>query len=299
MRLNQRFSTIEHKFDGINDKLNAIEGVVDTIATDLGLFTLACLENQGLLQTTVVGGITATLTALGGVEDTILSKGIVNTKQYNSHIDNEGKKLKSYTEEKIEKEHEYWNNQIEGLPKIIASETSLAVIVEPYYRYDAISCYHPTLVFIFYEVNSVNKPKRAQIKLRLKETTEELSSARIAELKTIVEKTSNLTFMAGNTRANYVSEEKRMKTSIYCQDIDNAKFILNKVLTILSDKFNENLLSITTNGTNRPNLSKRKTGLAGIGLNTENYNKSFKVKLHHAHLIVNGRKHIIPIWEDI
>ena len=273
--------------------------MVDAIATDLGLFTPVCLEKQDLVQTTVVGGFSATVTALGGVEKTIISKGIINTKQYNSHIDNESKKLKSYTEEKIEKEHEYWNNKIEKLPKTIASETSLAVINEPYYRYDAISCYHPTLVFIFYEVNSVNKPKRAQIKLRLKETTEEISSARIAEIKRIIEKTSNLTFMAGNTRANYVSEDKRMKTSIYCQDVDSAKFILNKVLTIISDKFNENLLSITTNGTNRPNLSKRKTALAGIGLNAENYNKSFKEKLHHADLIVNGIKHIIRIWEDI
>ena len=45
--------------------------------------------------------------------------------------------------------------------------------------------------------------------------------------------------MAGNTRANYVSEDKRMKTSIYCQDVDSAKFILNKVLTIISNKFND------------------------------------------------------------
>lgn len=102
--------------------------------------------------------------------------------------------------------------------------------------------------------------------------------------------------MAGSTRANYVSGDKRMKTSIYAQDANNAKFFLNKVLNIINDKFDENSLSITTNGTNRPNLSKRKTAIGNVGLNTTNDSSSLEVKLHHAHLIVNGIKHLIPIW---
>jgi hypothetical protein len=89
-----------------------------------------------------------------------------------------------------------------------------------------------------------------------------------------------------------------MKTSIYAQDANNAKFILNEVLNIINDKFDENLLSITINGTSRPNLSKRTTAIGNVGLNTTNYSSSFEVKLHHAHLIVNGIKHLIPIWSD-
>jgi hypothetical protein len=90
-----------------------------------------------------------------------------------------------------------------------------------------------------------------------------------------------------------------MKTSIYCKNEENTKFILTKLLNIIEDNFNRNLLSIPTNGTNLPILSKRTQPLEKMGLNDVNYNKIFKVKFYHTNLVVSGLKHIISVQENI
>lgn len=318
--LNNKVTPLDGKLDTLNSRVNVLVGDLVDVTGDLaalsGAFTTfapLCLEAIAGLGTAVGLAFAGIETSVGAVEVTVKGKALVGTASYNKHIDSKikdlknfstkeidekQKELKTFSEKKIKEKHEYWNDKTAKLPKLIASEASLAIIGEPYYRYDAISCYYPTICFIFYEVNPSTKPRRAQIKLRLKETTENLTTARITELKNKVSLCSNLIFTAGSTRANYVSADKRMKTTIYSKDASNARFILTSVFNLISDTFDESLLSITTNGTNRPNLSKRQNPLNNIGLNPSNYRDPFEVKLHQAHLVVNGLKEIIPIWES-
>lgn len=295
--LNIGFSSLDAKTDAIALEITGIATELTELNLGFTAFATESLKAQGTLLTTTIGGFSTTDLAIGGVSKEIAVKSIIDTRKYNNHIDSKQKELEKFSVEKIKEQHEFWNEKIVKLPKTIAYEASLAIIGEPYSRYDAISCYYSTLTFIFYEENAKLKPSRAQIKLRLLEKTEDLTEASIEILKKKVYNRSNLSFMAGNTRANYVSADKRMKTSIYAKDASNAKIILSKVLNIISDKFDKSLLSITTNATNRPVLSKRKTNIGNIGLNSVNYNESFKVKFHHVHLIVNGIKEIIPVWD--
>lgn len=295
-RLTSKLNLLEEALANVNREVIALGVELTTLAEAFAGYVTLYESNQAFLVSEVGAGFTVVEASFITLKGVLKGKALINTRTYNRHIDVKEKELEKFSVEKIKEEHKYWNEKIENLPKTIAYEASLAIIGEPYRRYDAISCYYPTLSFIFYEENAVTKPRRAQIKLRLKEKTEDLTSQRIEEIKLLVSQIDNLTFMAGSTRANYVSADKRMKTSIYCEDANNAEFILDKTLSIISDVFDKSLLSITTNGTNRPNFSKRKHSLANIGLNTENYNTPFKVKLHHVHLVVNGIKNIIPIY---
>ena len=297
--LNIGFSSLDAKIDAIGLEVTGIATELTELNLGFTAFATESLGAQGTLLATTIGGFSTTDLAIGGVSKEIAVKSIIDTRRYNNHIDSKEKELEKFSVEKIKEEHEFWNKKIEELPKTIASECSLSIIGEPYSRYDAISCYYPTLTFIFYEENALLKPRRAQIKLRLLDKTEDITEERIEELRIKIVKNGNLMFQAGNTRANYVTADKRMKTSIYAKDANNAKIILSKVLNIISDEFDESLLSITTNGTNRPNLSKRKLPIGNLDLNTTNYNESFQVKLHHVHLIINGIKEIIPLWRDI
>lgn len=297
-RLTSKLNALEETLANINREVVALGVELTTLAEAFGAYVTLYESNQAFLVSEIGAGFTAVEASFVTLKGVLKGKALINTRTYNRHIDAKEKELEKFSTEKIKEEHEYWNEKVENLPKTIAYEASLAIVGEPYRRYDAISCYYPTLVFIFYEETAAKNRRRAQIKLRLLEKIEDLTSERIEEIKHNVSKESNLNFMAGNTRANYVSADKRMKTSIYCEDAKNAEFILDKTLSLISDTFDKSLLSITTNGTKRPNLGKRKRPLANIDLNTENYNKEFKVKLHHANLLVNGIKHIIPIWSS-
>lgn len=294
---------IEDSDTAIIEKISTLDEVLTAMSEELGgltagfsAYVVTYEVDDKLIKTALAVGFAGVGTSINFLTETVVAKALINTRSYNKNINAKEKQLEKFTSEKIKEEQNYWDTKIAILPKTIAYEASLVIVGEPYSRYDSISCYYLTLIFIFYEENPTLKPRRVQIKLRLKEKTEDLTTQRIEEIKAKVNKLSNLTFMADNTRANYVSADKRMKTTIYCEDVKNAKYILDKTLNAISDKFDETLLSTTTNGTNRPNLAKRKHPLANVDLNSINYNTSFKVKLHHANFLINGLRETIPIW---
>lgn len=67
------------------------------------------------------------------------------------------------------------------------------------------------------------------------------------------------------------------------------------MLAVLREAFNADLLSITSIGSKRPSIHKRKQNLHNINMNNTNYNENFKLKLKPIHLLVNGIKSIIRL----
>ena len=55
---------------------------------------------------------------------------------------------------------EFLNNWKKDLIKIIASEVSLQIVGESYYKWDSTSRYYPTLIIIFKEMNTEQKARR-------------------------------------------------------------------------------------------------------------------------------------------
>ena len=73
--------------------------------------------------------------------------------------------------------NEFLKDVKKGLPYIITCEVCASIVGESYAKWDSVSMYYPTLVFVFNEVTDNINPRRSQIKLRLKKTTDELNDS--------------------------------------------------------------------------------------------------------------------------
>ncbi len=155
--------------------------------------------------------------------------------------------------------------------------------------------YFPTIVFIFNESTTNSQPRRSQIKLRLNKKSEEITEDDIKSVVNKVKQLKNACYDYGSVRGNYVSGDKRFKTTIYGKDKTNIQNILTKVLDVIPEKFDSDLLSITEIGKKRPSISKRSTGIYNIGNNTVDYNEIFTLKLKSVNLLINGVKSIIKL----
>lgn len=57
----------------------------------------------------------------------------------------------------------------EGMPaaaETVSDQVALKVVGESYYKWNSVSSFYPTVVFIFREVETLHRPKRTQIKTR-------------------------------------------------------------------------------------------------------------------------------------
>lgn len=182
------------------------------------------------------------------------------------------------------------------LPTKVAEEVSMQVVGESYYRWDSVSTYFPTLSFLFREINVGQDPRRTQIKVRLKKRNEEIGEAEIGRLKASCAALSNLMYTYETVRANYVSQDKRFKTTVFCKDPSAVKRVLDPICEVIGEPYESRNLSITT-ARNRSNTTKRTTPLAGVPINTVSYQTTITVKLYKVVLLVNGLSSPIVIYK--
>ena len=161
------------------------------------------------------------------------------------------------------------------------------IVGESYSRWDSTSRYYPTIIFFFKEETDSNKIRRCQIKLRLKEKNEDISEVTIKTLKSAFNSLGSLSFTYGITRANYVSTDKRYKTTVFCDSRQDAEHVLTTLCNLVGDTYEARNLSITIER-QRENTIKRTRVLSGTGLNSVDYGISFKVSLHRCVLLING-----------
>ena len=169
----------------------------------------------------------------------------------------------------------------------IAHEVSLHVVGESYYKWDSVSTYYPTITFLFKETETSQYPRRSQVKIRLNKKNQEITEKDIIILKTKSIQLLNQTYTYGQNRYNYVSKDKRFKTTLFGSDTKEIKNLLNNLLSIIDDPFEEKNLSLTINR-NRQNLTKRQKSLSSIKPNLINYQTIFPLKLFKIVLLVNG-----------
>ena len=205
--------------------------------------------------------------------------------------------INTLLDKKVEELKKYLSELKSDLIKEVAQEVSLQVVGESYYKWDSISTYYPTITFLFKEQGVSQYARRSQIKLRLPKRNEELTESDIKELRTNCNSILNSTYAYGTQRFNYVSTDKRFKTTVFGSNSSQIKALFHLLFKVISEPFEERNLSITTSRS-RINQSRRKTPLGGSEVNTISYTSTFVVKFKKAVLLVNGLKNPIILAES-
>ena len=182
------------------------------------------------------------------------------------------------------------------LVKEIASEVSLQVVGESYFKWDSVSTSFPTVTFLFREEGDIQYPRRSQIKLRLPKRKLEITDQDIILLRNNCSKIQNSSYNYGTKRLNCVSTDKRFKTTVFGDNPSQIKELFNALFAVIDEPFEERNLS-TTVDRNRVNITKLLTPLNGTGSNGITYAGSFKVNFKKAVLLVNGLKSPIVLAE--
>lgn len=181
------------------------------------------------------------------------------------------------------------------LKEEISEEVSLKIVGESYYKWDSVTTYFPTLILLFKEKDVEIRPRKSQIKLRLKIRGQDLTNQDIYSLKDKILLAMPLCYKYGKTRGNYVSKDKRFKTTIFASERNEIDLLLNRLSFIIDEEYNPNNLSITQ-GRNRESITKRRHSLMDIEINPVNYEGDFEVCCFRAVLIVNGLSSPIVLY---
>ncbi len=242
-QLNSEVNHLNNNLEALTNKITSIEGELVILTEGLaGLVALIVppLEKSLLLQTQTLG------TAIGGVDANLNVWGLA----LNKNLSGQDNKIREVLIEKIEETEKTIIKEFEDLPSTIATEVSLNIVGESYLRWDSTCSYYPTISFIFIEETSRNVPRRSQIRLRAPKLGIEWTDQDVNNLKSKVLKNTNLTYNYGVCRGNYVSADKRLKTTVFGENEIEIENILTKTFSIIGENFNKELLTLTKGGGN-------------------------------------------------
>lgn len=190
---------------------------------------------------------------------------------------------------------EFLKDEKKGLPFIMTAEVCANIVGESYAKWDSISMYYPTLVFVFNEITSNNKPRRSQVKLRFNKTSADVSEQDLKDIITRVKAQPTIKYIYGPVKGNYVSKDKRFKTTIFGQNKEVIGELLNSLFKVIPENFDKELLSITDIGRKRPSITKRRIALNNVKLNSANYDETFTMQLKSVNILINGINKIIKL----
>lgn len=95
---------------------------------------------------------------------------------------------------------------------------------------------------------------------------------------------------------NYVSKDKKFKTTIFSQDKQSISKLLNSLFKIIPEAFDENFFSITDIGRKRPSIAKRTINFNNTGLNLVVYDEVFFMQLKSVSILINKVSKIIKLF---
>lgn len=270
--------------------LTSIEGLLTTqgagiIGTLISYYTTRVLPVLAGLATGLSEVIAAT-SYISSVVGTILTQLKLLPKTLEDLLDAKFEDLKTYLSD--------WKSD---LIKEIAQEVSLQIVGESYYKWDSVSTYYPTITFIFKEKDVSQYARKSQIKLRLSKKNEDLTDSDIKNLRLNCNLIINSTYCYGTQRFNYVSTDKRFKTTIFGDNSSQIKALFTSLFKVINEPFEERNLSITS-CRSRVNGTRRKLALGGSEVNDISYTSPFVVKFKKAVLLVNGLKSPIVLAES-
>ena len=145
--------------------------------------------------------------------------------------------------------YEVSKNIREEIPVIaeqVNDQVVLKVVGESYYKWNSTPSFYPTVVFIFHEINGTNRPKKSQIKTRLSVRMEDFNDQVVEQLREKAQPLANLRYNHGVVRGNYVSSDKRFKTTVYGRGNDEIKDLYKRIMPVIGERFEPNNLSYTS-----------------------------------------------------
>lgn len=299
-----RLHTIEGGIADVVSSVGTLEGVCTGIGTELTAFAsefnaYLLVYGKDILATEalIASGTGSILGAVGGVEETIAAKLLFSRGFLKTQIEQGEEKIKKNTDESIDNQTEFLKDTEKGFPHILTDQICCNVVGESYARWDSLCSFFPTIVFLFNEITEDEKPRRTQIKLRLNQPSTEITDENVRNIIGKVRNLGDVTYQHGTCKGNYVSSDKRFRTTVWGKDRNNIELLLTLLFTVVDEYFDPGLLSTTDIGAKRPSLTKRKKDLFNVGLNDVNYNRTFTLQLKSANLLVNGLKTIIKLCD--
>lgn len=199
-----------------------------------------------------------------------------------------GDKLTDFiqAQEGLKEEISGLKKKVEELPEQVAGEVANSIVGESYYRYDNTSNYYPTMIFLFNLVNGSPGAGRSQVKLRYPKLGTDISPEDIAKLKANVAALQGLSYSYGGNRLNFVSQDRKSKTVINVEDINEGQVLLERVCEAVGVPFDSSLITVTSEN-RRPPVNRR-----GDPLGTWKPRRTVNVKgvyeLRRVRLYVNG-----------
>ena len=145
----------------------------------------------------------------------------------------------------------------------IAEEVTLRIVGEAYKKWDSCTSYFPALVLIFKETGVTSGARRTQIKGRLFKSGKDLTDEDIQQLKDRANKDIQVVYSHGKLRGNYVSTDKRWKSTIYGASKEAIIGILKDVCFIIGEDFESHSLTFT-DGPRRVSHTRRNDALVDI-----------------------------------
>lgn len=280
---------IEKLLEKLTEYENQVKGLYDSELKE-GLTGLKDSNNRvGHLYRVLIGDpsdIPEIKLIINDAKNEIEGKIASLQKHFDARVDDVAKKFddksKEYKDEIIDK---------------VCEEIPNRVVGESYYRYNATSQFYPTLVLVFLEKTTNKYPRRSQLKVKIKKTSEEITDAFILNLKNEFSILQRKQYRYGPLRACYVSSDKTFKNTIFCSSLDQAIQVFSNVYRIVGLPFDRNNISITS-GRNRKPITRRLIPLDGQVPEVQDYESEFEVSLYRAVLQVNGLPKPILVFKD-
>lgn len=286
--LNQRLTQVNNNINSVHGTAKHTEELVLVFESDWTAYRATYFVDHNKL----VLDIGAVTTALTG-EITFASRSIIGyTKKRTRTVT---RAINNKVDTKFRELDKFLNDKKEGLPSIMTTEVCANIVGESYAKWDSISMYYPTLVFVFNEITSNNKPRRSQVKLRFNKASADVSEQDLKDIIARVKAQPTIKYVYGAVKGNYVSKDKRFKTTICGQNKQLISELLNSLFKIIPEDFDKELLSITDIGRKRPSITKRMVDLDNTGLNTVIYDETFTMQLKSVSILINGISKIINL----
>ena len=290
-----KISNLENQLNSINRNINSTHGTVRHVEEMLGGYLL----EWGNYRVTyyndhnkIVGDIAAATTEING--EVLFRTRTVN-KNVTFRINQVTKNVENHVDSKFKEQTDFLKDVDEGLPSILTKEICCNIVGESYSKWDSISMYYPTLVFVFNEITENNKPRRSQIKLRFNKLSEQVTTQDLELLISRIKSQPTIQYVHGPVKGNYVSRDKRFKTTVFGKDSDSISSSLESLFVVIPEPFDKGLLSVTSIGKKRPSITKRSKDLFNLGLNLADYNQEFRMELKSVSILVNGISKIIKL----
>jgi conjugal transfer/entry exclusion protein len=153
-------------------------------------------------------------------------------------FDEDFKKIKKDFKE-LNKKVKTIEKSIKKLPEETSDQVSFKVVGESYFRYDSTSSFYPTLFFRYKEDIEGPRARVSQIKMKLKKKGQEITDQDIENLKNRCQLIKDEKYKWGSIRGNYVSKDKRFKTTVFGKDQDSVKQILKAIMPLVDETFEE------------------------------------------------------------